>query len=459
MTGVHFTEAVRDEYKTFVPFDPLVEPRLPPSSPARSAAGHRPSHLELVGRVPHYFGGVDQAELSAIVMPTSRRLAQSRIGLELASQIAEARDAQLVVLRSGPATLDRFPAELSAMTSRPTTVIDLPARVGGRLPELSNARHRVATQYRKSDLGLKRNLALLLGLACGWKTVLLLDDDITTRRAAQLPRRPLSLPADVVLRLNDVFAAFAASPDLKAAGYLQKDFDDNSVVCHVRKLAGLEQEEFISGGALVVRCTDEIPFFPAAYNEDWLFLFAVMLQDRQRPSSGVQRIGSVHQAAYYPFKTPRARGEEFGDVFAEGLFALLDQPAVEIVRAAASVEYWKDVVHERKTMITAMLGQFQEQHGATDHQVINDVDSCLRAALAVYPGSLAQSATLMTTYFQSLMADLGAWYEYTERLGQDAGGCQGLPEALASLGVEGAVEEVWPQSVPWLPKPRTRCSS
>jgi hypothetical protein len=421
------------------------------------SVGHHPSHLEVVGRVPRYPVDADQSELSAVVVPTSRPLRESRVGLALAAHCAEVRNAPLVVIRSGAAIRDPFPPELAARTSRPTIVIDLPNSSHPFLPGLSNARHPVATKHRKNDVGDKRNLAVLIGLLAGWETMLLLDDDITTRRASQLPLRSQHLSPELVMRLDDVFAEFKHNPHLMAAGYLQKDFDDNSVVCHVRKLAGLEQEGFISGGAVVIRCIPGLPYFPAAYNEDWLFLFFLMMQDWHRcPSSGVKRIGSIHQSAYYPFAAPRAKREEFGDAFAEGLFNLLELSPEEIAREARSLEYWKHVVHARQSMITHMLAGFQDRYGPTEHAIVNDVESALRAALSVYPDSLAKSATLMAGYFDALMADLPTWNEHTRSLAATYGRGAPLNQALSVLKVESTVSEVYNPGVQWLPQQRRK---
>ena len=56
------------------------------------------------------------------------------------------------------------------------------------------------------------------------------------------------------------------------AGMVCREYPDNSVVCHARRLAGLPQDNFVSGSARGVRCDDvALPFFPDIYNEDWFF--------------------------------------------------------------------------------------------------------------------------------------------------------------------------------------------
>src|SRR4051794_11847474 len=243
----------------------------PPPRPCPPCTGH----LAMVGQVPQYPVGVGtpRIPLSAVVVPTARPADHAGGGLALAAQVAQAWGARLVVLRSGPASRAPFPRHLLPRGVE-AAVIDLPASAQDLIPSWRSNEQVISTLHRGGDLGFKRNLALMIGLICGWQSIALMDDDITARRASRLTA-PTG-PGDF-LRLGDVLADFAQCPHLQVAGYLQKDFDDNSVVCHARRLVGLSQEGFVSGGAMVVRCGPELPFFPSVYNEDWLFMFSLIL--------------------------------------------------------------------------------------------------------------------------------------------------------------------------------------
>ena len=82
-----------------------------------------------------------------------------------------------------------------------------------------------------------------------------------------------------------------------------REFPDNSVVCHARRLAGLAQDVFVTGAVLGVHCNSlPLSFFPDIYNEDWFF-FAKEAAARKLP-----RVGHARQAEYDPFASPdRAR--------------------------------------------------------------------------------------------------------------------------------------------------------
>lgn len=130
---------------------------------------------------------------------------------------------------------------------------------------------------------------------------------------------------------------------------------------------------------------------------------------------------------------PRARAEELGDVLAEGLYTLLDHPAADIIRTATDPDHWTGVIHERQRMITSLLTQFQDTYGPTDHLIINDVDHCLRTALAVYPATLRDAATLMTSYVETLLDDLDTWYQHTEQFAARARPAENVAQVLDGL--------------------------
>lgn len=405
---------------------------------SEDAAGlHRPSHLDLISPVPHYGMNEPAIRLSAVVVPTHRAAGDAGDGLGLAARLAEANDAQLIILRSAAAARTPFPQDLIPATSGPTAVVDLSERAWCSLPPLLNGQHVVATRNRRSDIAGKRNLALLIGQLCRWDSVLMLDDDISLRRSSQLPRVLDSAGTHPFLRLDDVLSDFAANPRLRAAGFLQKDFDDNSVVCHARRLAGHPQAGFISGGALVVRCGGRPPFFPSAYNEDWLFFFCAMLEGRHsHPTDAIKYVGTVHQSPYQPFSVSRARSEELGDVLAEGLFALLDTAGPDLCAIARSRRYWQEIIWRRQDMILDLIQEFRSRRPGPGQDQLAQIDDALRAALGVYEGPRGRWAAALAQYFDLLMLDLSSWHRHLDTVTPASSrDVLSVPEALARLGL------------------------
>jgi hypothetical protein len=205
-----------------------------------------------------------------------------------------------------------------------------PARTSGQAFREPNAQ-------RKSDLSAKRNIGLLLARLRGWNKIIFLDDDITISHTGDIARLAAQLDQHQV------------------AGMIVREHPDNSVVCHARRDAGLLQDVFLTGAALGVHCNSlPLSFFPDIYNEDWFF-FAREAAGRELPC-----VGYAKQPEYDPYAGgKRARCEEFGDLLAEGLYALLAQahPSVrfgEQLRMATTA-YWSQFIDARHEVITETM--------------------------------------------------------------------------------------------------------
>jgi hypothetical protein len=187
----------------------------------------------------------------------------------------------------------------------------------------------------ESDLSAKRNLGLLMARLHGWNKIAFIDDDVTH---------------------TDNIARLAGELDKhQVAGMVVHQHPDNSVVCHARRDAGLAQDVFVTGAVLGVHCNSlPLSFFPDIYNEDWFF-FA-----REAAARKLPRVGQAKQAEYDPYATPdRARREEFGDLLAEGLYALMGEedpsaPFEEQLRAATPA-YWSRFIEARHEVLTETM--------------------------------------------------------------------------------------------------------
>jgi hypothetical protein len=207
--------------------------------------------------------------------------------------------------------------------------IDFPEADIPRLPRLETSTILDGSRLRRrTDTSAKRNLGLVLARVLGWRNVVFLDDDITVPEATDLER------------------AAGALPGRDSVGLHIGGFPDNSVVCHANRVTGASQSTFIGGGALVVPAHRMDSFFPEIYNEDWFFLLGDTML---RP---VGQVGTALQKRYDPFASPdRARREEFGDVLAEGLFALFED-GMKI--KDAGLEYWTGYLETRLNLIRSI---------------------------------------------------------------------------------------------------------
>jgi hypothetical protein len=251
---------------------------------------------------------------------------------------------------------------------------------------------------------LKRNLGLLMARLHGWGKILFLDDDISDYAQGM----PQAIPAPTARRL-------AAELDVRQiAGLTCPQFPDNSVVCHARRLAGFSQDTFVTGAVLGVNCNDQpIPFFPDQYNEDWFF-FSSLAAERT-----LGLVGSATQAPYDPYENPnRAREEEFGDLLAEGLYALFGQQPAEMMYVrrleAADERYWQQFMEARRHMLSLTASHLQRAiEGMKD---IRMHTAALRSLRAAKRQLCRLSANTCADYIHAWASDLHDWQQSTQRL-------------------------------------------
>jgi hypothetical protein len=265
--------------------------------------------------------------LDAIVVPASRRAHHLDGVIDLAARYG----ATLVVLASHRCEIEEA-AELVASTpgSGRAVLAKVPANGKSELLDLATSADwfRDLSGGRTSNLSLKRNIGLLLARYRGWQKIMFLDDDI------------IHLTLDQVARVAHLLDSN------RYAGLRTVKYPDNSVVCHANRAIGRPQGIFVSGAALGVRTAydvKELDVFPDVYNEDWFALAG------EAGTTGVAHVGDVRQLEFNPFEDPqRAAHEEFGDLLAEGLYALFNDG---LGSRRASLDYWDQFIDERFDLI------------------------------------------------------------------------------------------------------------
>lgn len=267
---------------------------------------------------------------------------------------------------------------------------------------------------RTNDVAMKRNLAQLLAVLCGWEYLLMLDDDMRSSPAG--PRD--ADDASGGLRATDVVATFQATRELQAVGYTASDFPDHSVLGHLERRLGQRSQVFL-GGTLWARVGLDMPFFSRAYNEDWLWVLAHLLTaDDERRATAVMTGGELYQSAYDPFDQRRARSEELGDVLAEGLFAILAQESGEAVRAAVcDADAWAEIIRRRQLAITEAIHLVitcysqQRSYGFVS-QDTKAVDA-MSASLAAYQGRSTRAwGETLACFAADWLADQETWRRF-----------------------------------------------
>jgi hypothetical protein len=335
------------------------------------------------------------------------------VHLDHAVTLAQAADCRLVVLCSRQARADEVSELLAARSFSQGVVIDMPSSYGHRWLDFATSRPDEISRLpepsatRDSDLSTKRNLGLLLARMVGWDRVFFMDDDI----------RDISLPH---LRRT----ASMLGQQYYTVGMRVSDFPDNSVVCHAHRETGESQDVFVSGSVLAIDCTAPIGFFPDIYNEDWLFFYNDTVE-RRLAWSGIY----ATQLRYDPFDDPRrAAGQEFGDVLAEGLYALLHNRRNA---AYATRDYWVDFLEARRGFLDDISARADKARPEVRQKMLASVAAARECSMQIEPA-------LCEHYVKLWRNDLGSW----EQTLKETPRLSSVTEALSQLGLTSAPEPV-----------------
>lgn len=318
--------------------------------------GQRSHHDRLLRRLDWHPGPQPSGKpLDAIVVPASRRAHH----LERLVQLAGSYGTTLVVLASHQCDIEEAAALVAGTPgSGRAVIVDVPVEGRHDFQRLatSDEEFRLLSGDRSSNLSVKRNLGLMLARYRGWRKIMFLDDDIIGVTQEHVARVAHYLDTN------------------RFAGLKTLNFPDNSVVCHANRLIGRPQGIFVSGAALGVNTSNhlDLEVFPDIYNEDW-FAFAVEAQ-----TAGVAHVGYVGQLEFNPFENPRrAAFEEFGDLIAEGLYALFND-GLGLTRATTS--YWAGFIDERRRLIEGIRKQLEKNE---THELVQAVKSLQEARIQV----------------------------------------------------------------------------
>lgn len=370
------------------------------------------THAELIEHAtPDPAAARDRPALDAIVVPASR----PAHNLDHAITLARAADCHLVILCSH-ATNPADVHELLDLRSFPAaTVIGIPPAysheffafettdwIGKKLP--------AACAVRDSDLSVKRNVGLVLARMLGWRRIFFMDDDI----------RDVDAPA-LLATVSLLAADKPGERRYHSAGMSAAEFPDNSVVCHARRAIGQFQGIFVSGSALAVDCTVPVAFFPDVYNEDWLFFYDDIVEGRLGSSGHI-----ATQLRYDPFAEPqRAAAQEFGDVIAEGLYALLEEG---LGAEYATAERWEQFLADRKRILGEIIARADLAHAKIRADMTLAVQTAHKCLAEIQPD-------MCVDYVRRWRRDLEQWKTTLRWLPH----AESIADALLKLGLAAAV--------------------
>lgn len=363
---------------------------------------HIPSHARLLHDVSRSPAPSTRSRLSrpdAFVVPATRPASALTGIIELAAEL----ETLLVVLCSRQAHIEQVAERVGRIHRARALVVQVDEDY--RLPyeafRTSSSAFTGANGGRVSDLSPKRNFGMLLARLLGWTRLVFIDDDITVRK-------------------QDIARLTAQLDSHQIASMVCRHFPDNSVFCHARRLARLHQDVFATGAVLGVNCSDlPLPFFPDIYNEDWFFFGDAAARRR------LTKAGEAEQLRYDPFAEPaRAEHEEFGDLLAEGLYALIEMNgpgrSFRQVTHLATERYWSSYIDVRRHDLAdtrSRLGEFASRDTGSDD--VAHASKSLEAAQGLYSDEMI-TAERCVQFLEAWQADIAAWgrtYPHTNNLG------------------------------------------
>jgi hypothetical protein len=296
--------------------------------------------------------------LDAIIVPTARPADQLGQAIRLAADTST----RLVVLGSKASAVEEVAERVASKPGSRALIVHVSEDYTHEHLKHSSSSNAfyLANAQRSSDLSLKRNLGLLLVRMFGWRKIMFVDDDIAVRH-------------------TDISKLSAQLDSSQIAGMLCPRWPDNSVVCHAYRLSGKRQDVFVTGAALGVNCTDQpLPFFPDIYNEDWFFFI-------DRAANGeLSAVGEIRQRKYNPYNDPdRARREEFGDLLAEGMYALISLG--EHSSAAERPSYWQEFMDARLELIRGIVHRIGDPATHEQVQALRSMEAAEQQLLSIRP--------------------------------------------------------------------------
>jgi len=132
-----------------------------------------------------------------------------------------------------------------------------------------------------------------------------------------------------------------------------------------------------------VNCDNHIGFFPDIYNEDWFFFFDAASEGRLGNSCL-----KATQLVYYPFaNAERAAWQEFGDVVAEGLYALLH---LKMDIGQATSAYWAHFLEARRNFLEATLSRAEQAPPDMRDEIVASLHRALKCLGGITPDLCAR---------------------------------------------------------------------
>lgn len=189
------------------------------------------------------------------------------------------------------------------------------------------------------NLGYARNFALLYSKVSRFERVLFTDDDI------QVPQ------------VNIIEELFANLNTYKFTGANIEGLVDDSALGHIATSVQVTNQRMLSGGFMAFSPVKIDQFFLNNYNEDWIWLFLQLKNDKHLQTGEVFQVLSDPLANY----KDKIIFQEFGEIALDGILDLHQNGSYD---SLTDLSFWQRMIEERKEYLTLL--EHKSKQSATE---------------------------------------------------------------------------------------------
>lgn len=196
------------------------------------------------------------------------------------------------------------------------------------------------------NLGYARNFALMYSKDEHFEKVLFSDDDI------QVPN------------LNLISLLFQSLNEFKFAGANIEGLEDDSALGHIATGVEVINERMLSGGFMVYNPKKIDHFFLNNYNEDWIWLFLQLKNDKHIQT------GAVFQALSDPLANYKDKiiFQEFGEIALDGILDLYKEGSYD---SLIQLSFWKRMIQEREEYLELLASKADNTGNAKNLEIVS----------------------------------------------------------------------------------------
>jgi hypothetical protein len=196
------------------------------------------------------------------------------------------------------------------------------------------------------NLGYARNFAMMYSKAKHFENILFMDDDI------QAPN------------VNLITKLFQLLGEYKFVGANIEGLVDDSALGHIATDVEVVNERMLSGGFMAYNPNKIDHFFFNNYNEDWIWLFLQLKDDRYLQT------GEVFQELSDPLFNYKEKiiFQEFGEIALDGILDLYKEGSYD---SLIQLSFWERMIQEREEYLELLASKAHNTDNTKSLEIVS----------------------------------------------------------------------------------------